>query len=57
MSDKNTFVEVLANGLWLLARGLWSFAGGLRSFAQSYLHRRSYSNSCKMFAKNKPIYI
>ena len=57
MSHKNTFVKLLANGFWLLAGGLWSFTGGSRSFVHSYLHRRSYSNGCKMFTKNKYIYI
>ena len=51
MSKKNTFVKLRANGFWLPAGGLWSVVGGLRSFAHRYLHRKSYSNGCKMFAK------
>ena len=31
MSDKNTFVKLLANGFWLLAGGLWSFTVSSRS--------------------------
>ena len=57
MSDKNTFLKLLVNGLWLLTAGLWSIAGCLRSFVHSDLHRTSYSNGCKMFAKNKYINI
>ena len=26
MSDKNTFLKLLVNGLWLLTAGLWLFA-------------------------------
>ena len=31
MSDKSTFVKLIANGFWLLAGGLWSFTVGSRS--------------------------
>ena len=57
MSDKNTFVKLLVNCFSLLAGDLWSFTGDSRSFVHSYLHRRSYWNGCKMFTKNKYIYV
>ena len=57
MSGKNTFVKLIVNGFSLLAGDLWSFTGDSRSFVHSYLHRRSYWNGCKMFTKNKYIYV
>ena len=50
--------KILSSNCLLMVCGcLLLVCGCLRSFVHSYLHRKSYSNGCKMFAKNKYINI